>query len=62
VSFKNHCIPRYWRGYFQDPFIPEGSKIVVFAGNLKMQDIVNGGGSKWYRKIGDIDWVVQNWK
>lgn len=62
VSFKNHCIPRYWRSYFQDPFIPEGAKIVVFAGNLKMQDVVDGGGSTWYRRIGNIDWLVTIWK
>lgn len=62
VSFKNHCIPRYWRSYFQEPFIPEGAKIVVFAGNLKMQDVVDGGGSKWYRRIGNIDWLVNQWK
>ena len=62
VSFKNHCIPRYWRSYFQDPFIPEVAKIVVFAGNLKMQDVVDGGGSTWYRRIGNIDWLVNQWK
>ena len=61
VSFKNHCIPRYWRSYFQDPFIPEGAKIVVFAGNLKMQDVVDGGGSTWYRRIGNIDWLIRQW-
>lgn len=61
VSFKNHCIPRYWRSYFHDPFIPAGAKIVVFAGNLKMQDVVAGGGSKWYRRIGNIDWLEKLW-
>jgi hypothetical protein len=33
----------------------------VFAGNLKMQDVVEGGGSKWYRRIGNIDWLVRQW-
>jgi hypothetical protein len=62
VSFKNHCIPRYWKSYFQDPSIPEGAKIVVFAGNLKMQDVVESKGSKWYRRIGNIDWLLKQWK
>jgi len=62
VSFKNHCIPRYWKSYFQDPSIPKGAKIVVFAGNLKMQDVVEGKGSKWYRRIGTIDWLIKLWR
>lgn len=62
VSFKNHCIPRYWRSYFQDPFIPAGAHIVVFAGNLKMQDVVAGGGGQWYRRIGKIDWLIRQWQ
>ncbi len=61
VSFKNHCIPRYLKSYFQDPFIPEGAKIVVFAGNLKMQDVVDGVGSKWYRRISKVNWIASYW-
>ncbi|MEK0428766.1 MAG: hypothetical protein RL001_1293 [Pseudomonadota bacterium] len=62
VSFKNDCIPRYWRSYFRDPFIPKRAKIVVFAGNLKMQDVVEGRGSTWYRRIGNIDWLLREWR
>jgi hypothetical protein len=61
VSFKNHCVPQYWRSYFQEPFIPEGARIVVFAGNLKMQDVVDGRGSTWYRRIGKVDWLLSHW-
>ena len=62
VSFKNDCVPRYLRSYFQNPFIPPGAHIVVFAGDLKMQDVVEGRGSKWYRKIGSNDWIMQLWR
>lgn len=62
VSFKNHCIPRYLCSYFWDTFIPGGARIVVFAGNLKMQDVVAGGGSKWYRRIGRLDWLIEAWR
>jgi hypothetical protein len=62
VSFKNACIPRFWRSYFQDPIIPKGACIVVFAGNLKMQDVVEGKGGKWYRRIGNIDWLLREWR
>lgn len=62
VSFKNHCVPRHLHSYFQDPCIPNGARIVVFAGNLKMQDVISGGGSTWYRRIGRSDWLVAAWK
>jgi len=61
VSFKNNCIPKYWRSYFQDPYIPSGARIVVFAGNLKMQDVVEGRGQKWYRRISKINWINSYW-
>jgi hypothetical protein len=61
VSFKNQCVPRYLASYFRDPFIPEAARIVIFAGNLKMQDVVAGGGSKWYRRIGRVDWLIGAW-
>jgi len=61
VSFKNDCIPRYWRSYFQDPFIPSGARIVVFAGNLKMGEVMRGGGSTLYRKIRSTDWLRSFW-
>ncbi len=62
VSFKNHCVPRYLCSYLRDPSIPDGARIVVFAGNLKMQDVVAGRGSKWYRRIGRSDWLTNAWK
>ncbi len=62
VSFKNHCVPRLWRSYLRDPAIPDGAKIVVFAGDMKMQDVVAGQGSKWYRRIGNIDWLIAAWR
>ena len=61
VSFKNHCVPRYFCSYFLDPYIPKDARIVVFAGNLKMQDVVSGRGSNWYRRIGRLDWLIAAW-
>lgn len=62
VSFKNACVPRYFRSYFEDPALPEGARIVVFAGNPKMSEVLEGGGQKWYRRIGRIDWLRQAWR
>jgi hypothetical protein len=59
VSFKNHCVPRHFKSYFKNPVIPEGARIVVFAGSPKMDEVLSGGGHKWYRRIGDVKFLTQ---
>lgn len=61
VSFKNHCVPRYLKSFFIDPSLPKDARIVVFAGNPKMDEVIDGGGSKWYRRVGKVDWLLQAW-
>jgi hypothetical protein len=62
VSFKNACVPRHLRSYASDPSVPAGARIVVFAGEPKMSEVLAGGGHKWYRRIGNIDWLRQAWQ
>ena len=62
VSFKNDCVPRNFLSFFSDPKLPEGAKIVAFAGNPKMEDVFAGRGGKWYRRIGNIDWLRKAWQ
>ena len=62
VSFKNDCVPRNFLSYFSDPKLPAGAKIVAFAGNPKMEDVFAGRGGKWYRRIGNIDWLRKAWQ
>ncbi len=62
VSFKNACVPRHLRSYASDPAVPAGARIVVFAGEPKMSEVLAGGGHKWYRRIGNIDWLRQAWQ
>lgn len=62
VSFKNDCVPRYLRSYLADPTLPPGARIVLFAGAPKMADVFAGRGGKWYRRIGDIDWLRRAWQ
>lgn len=62
VSFKNDCVPRNFLSYFKDPSLPEGAKIVLFAGNPKMSEVFAGGGHKWYRRIGKVDWLRKAWE
>jgi hypothetical protein len=62
VSFKNDCVPRGLKSYLADPTVPEGARIVVFAGTPKMSDVLAGGGHKWYRRIGNVDWLRRGWE
>lgn len=62
VSFKNDCVPRNLVSYFRDPTLPEGAKIVAFAGAPKMEEVFAGRGHKWYRRIGNIDWLRKAWQ
>ncbi|WP_157267691.1 hypothetical protein [Azohydromonas aeria] len=62
VSFKNGCVPRHLKSYMRDPVVPEGARIVVFAGTPKMSDVLAGGGHRWYRRIGDVGWLRRAWQ
>ena len=61
VSFKNDCVGRGLRSYLSDPICPPDAKIVLFAGAPKMGDVIAGKGGKWYRRIGNIDWLRREW-
>ncbi|RMC34212.1 hypothetical protein [Paracoccus alkanivorans] len=61
VSFKNDCVPRNLLSYFKPPSLPEGARIVLFAGEPKMADVFAGRGHRWYRRIGNIDWLRRAW-
>ncbi|MBM3605770.1 MAG: hypothetical protein FJX25_13795 [Alphaproteobacteria bacterium] len=62
VSFKNDCVPRHFKSFLADPALPQGAKIVLFAGAPKMEDVFAGRGHKWYRRIGDIGWLRKAWE
>lgn len=62
VSFKNDCVGRGLRSYLRDPAPPDGARIVLFAGAPKMSDVLAGRGGKWYRRIGNIDWLLRAWR
>ncbi|WP_022705969.1 hypothetical protein [Paracoccus zeaxanthinifaciens] len=62
VSFKNDCVAPSLQSYLRDPALPEGARIVLFAGAPKMEDVFAGRGHKWYRRIGRIDWLRDAWQ
>lgn len=61
VSFKNDCVGRGAASYLRDPALPAGARIVVFAGSPKMAEVLAGKGGRWYRRIGNIDWLRRAW-
>lgn len=61
VSFKNHCVGRGLSSYLTDPACPDGARIVLFAGNPKMAEVMAGRGGRWYRRIGRVDWLRAAW-
>lgn len=62
VSFKNDCVGRGIASYLRDPACPPDARIVLFAGSPKMADVLAGRGGRWYRRIGDIDWLRRAWE
>lgn len=62
VSFKNKCVPPRLRSFWEHPVIPEGARIIVFAGSPKMDDVLAGRGSRWYRRIGNVEWLRNAWE
>lgn len=61
ASFKNDCVGRGLRSYVRDPICPPDARIILFAGSPKMAEVFAGQGSKWYRRIGNVDWLRQAW-
>ncbi|HRO13448.1 MAG TPA: hypothetical protein PLL33_00060 [Paracoccus sp. (in: a-proteobacteria)] len=62
VSFKNDCVGRGLRSWVRNPAPPPGARIVLFAGNPKMTEVLSGEGGRWYRRIGDIGWLRAAWE
>jgi hypothetical protein len=54
-------VPRHLGSYVRGPAVPRGARIVVFAGEPKMSEVLAGGGHKWYRRIGNVDWLRRAW-
>ncbi len=59
---SDDCVGRGLRSFLRDPVCPPDARIVLFAGNPKMSDVLAGKGGKWYRRIGNIDWLKRAWQ
>lgn len=61
ASFKHDCVPKGLASYQNDPQCPANARIILFAGRLKMTDVLAGQGSRWYRRVGPVPWLEQAW-
>ena len=57
ASYKHNCVRPLPLGWFLDPRVPRGAKVLVFHGTPKPEEAVEGIGSKWYRPIRPAPWL-----
>lgn len=61
-SYKYDCISRFPLAFWKVPVIPEGSKIIIFHGEINPHKAIKGGRGKWYRFVRAAPWVADYWK
>lgn len=61
-SFKYHCMKPWPKGYWSDPTIPDGAKIIIFHGHPEPHEAIAGVTHKWYRPVRPTGWVADYWK
>jgi hypothetical protein len=61
-SFKYHCIPRWPSNYWREPAFPQGTRIVIFHGEVNPPDALAGRRNRRFRHIRPAHWVAQHWQ
>ena len=61
-SYKYDCVSRIPFAFWKTPKIPEGSKILIFHGEINPPKAITGGRGKWYRFVAPAPWVADYWK
>ena len=61
-SYKYDCVSRIPFAFWKTPKIPEGSKIIIFHGEINPPKAITGGRGKWYRYVAPAPWVADYWK
>ena len=56
-SYKRHCIPDWPMIFWQKPRLPKGARVLIFHGDPKPEDAINGITKKWYRPIKPAPWL-----
>lgn len=61
-SYKYDCVSRIPFAFWKKPQIPEGSRIIIFHGEINPHKAIKGGSGKWYRYVAPAPWVADYWK
>lgn len=62
VSFKYQCVQPFPLSILQPPKLPDGTKIVIFHGEVNPPDAIVGRSGKWYRKVLPTPWIERYWQ
>ena len=60
-SYKYHCIPAWPTNYWREPVIPEGSKILIFHGEVNPPDALEGRRNRRGRFVKPAPWIATHW-
>ena len=61
-SFKYHSIPRWPTNYWQEPFVPELARIIIFHGECNPPDALAGLRNRRFRYIKPTRYVAEHWR
>lgn len=61
-SYKYHCIPSWPTNYWREPFVPDGTKIVIFHGEVNPPDALEGRRNRALRFVRKAPWINNYWK
>lgn len=61
-SYKYHCIPRWPLNYWREPTVPEGTRIVIFHGEVNPPDALEGRRNRALRFVRRAPWIAAYWR
>ena len=66
ILFKVHCLPAWPQRFWQQPHLPENTKVVAFPGNPNPDEAMAGNWpATWYKKIykhvRPTQWIKELW-
>jgi hypothetical protein len=60
-SYKYHCIPRWPSNYWRTPVLPQGTRIVIFHGEVNPPDALAGRRNRFGRFVRPAPWIAAHW-
>lgn len=61
-SYKYHCIPPFPSNFWREPLVPEGSRILIFHGEVNPPDALAGRRNRFGRFVKPAPWIAAHWR